>query len=282
LTIVRDSGFNPPFRRREGVPSVNPSSERRVTFVFQSQRIRLSRGEMATNANPFVVNIVPLQGIATGITSSSDTAGQRATLQATVGNIQTMVDYETHTLSTDYITSFTHDQTIEITQNINLSSASLYQNGVLVTGSSGSMSTISAGVSSFITCGPSTISVVSAGNNTLQISSIGIWVKGSLNVSENAYVKNMYQTSDRELKTDIKPFTTCLDDILKLEPYTFSWKDSGDRDLGFIAQDVQAIWPSLSEGNSIAYSRFVPVLLEGIRELHGRVSTLEGSIGRKA
>ena len=237
---------------------------------------------MATNANPFVVNIVPLQGIATGITSSSDTAGQRATLQATVGNIQTMVDYETHTLSTDYITSFTHDQTIEITQNINLSSASLYQNGVLVTGSSGSMSTISAGVSSFITCGPSTISVVSAGNNTLQISSIGIWVKGSLNVSENAYVKNMYQTSDRELKTDIKPFTTCLDDILKLEPYTFSWKDSGDRDLGFIAQDVQAIWPSLSEGNSIAYSRFVPVLLEGIRELHGRVSTLEGSIGRKA
>lgn len=232
---------------------------------------------MATNANPFVVNIVPLQGIATGITSSSDTAGQIATLQANIANIQTMVDYETHTISTDFITSFTEDKTIEITQNINLSSASLYQNGILVSGS-GSTSTISAGVSSFISCGPSTISFVSAGNNTLQISSVGIWVKGSLNVSENAYVKNMYQTSDRELKTDIRPFTTCLDDILKLEPYTFSWKDTGDKDLGFMAQDVQAIWPSLSEGNTIAYSRFVPLLLEGLRELHGRVSTIEARL----
>lgn len=232
---------------------------------------------MATNANPYVVNIVPLQGIATGITSSSDTAGQIIAIQANIANIQTMVDYDTHTISTDYITSFTHDQTIEITQNINLSSASLYQNGVLFSGSgSASLSTISAGTSSFVTCGPSTISFVSAGNNAVQISSTTVSIKGSLYVSENAYVKNMYQTSDRELKTDIKPFTTCLDDILKLEPYTFTWKDSGEKDLGFIAQDVNAIWPSLSEGSSIAYSRFVPLLLEGLRELHGRVSTLEG------
>lgn len=243
---------------------------------------------MATNANPFVINIVPLQGITTGITSSSDTAGQILSLQTDVGNIRTMVDYETHTISTDFITSFTEDQTIEITQNINLSSASLYQNGVLMSGS-GSVSSISSGVSSFIKCGPSTISFVSAGNNTLNITetgtlqytssstylSTGIQVDGFLFVSENAYVKNMFQTSDRELKTDIKPFTTCLDDILKLEPYTFKWKNSGDTDLGFIAQDVKTVWPSLSEGNSIAYSRFVPLLLEGLRELHGRVSTLE-------
>ena len=245
---------------------------------------------MATNANPFVINIVPLQGIATGITSSSDTAGQILSLQTDVGNIRTMVDYETHTISTDFITSFTQDQTIEITQNINLSSASLYQNGVLVSGSSGPISSIAAGPSSFIHCGLSTISFVSAGNNALQITesgtlkytssptylSTGIEVAGFLFVSENAYVKNMFQTSDRELKTDIKPFTTCLDEILKLEPYTFRWKDSGDSDLGFMAQDVKNIWPSLSEGNSIAYSRFVPLLLEGLRELHGRVSTLEG------
>ena len=236
---------------------------------------------MATNANPYVVNIVPLQGIATGITSSSDTAGQILTLQDSVANIQAMVNYETHTVSTDFITSFTQDQTIEITQNINLSSASLYQNGVLF-GGSASLSSISAGTSSFITCGPSTISLVSAGNNALQISSMGTWIKGSLYVSENAYVKNMYQTSDRELKTDIKPFTTCLDEILKLEPYTFTWKDSGEADLGFIAQDVQSIWPSLSEGTSIAYSRFVPLLLEGLRELHGRVSTLEALLPAKA
>ncbi len=246
---------------------------------------------MATNANPYVVNIVPLQGIPTGITSSSDTVGQILALQTNVANIQTMVDYETNTISTDFITSFTQDQTIEITQNINLSSASLFQNGVLFgTSGTASISSISAGTSSFIRCGPSTITFVNAGNNVLNITSTGtlqytsspmylstgIRVNGFLYVSESAYVKNIFQTSDQELKTDIKPFTTCLDDILKLEPCTFKWKDSGDTDLGFIAQDVQVTWPSLSEGNSIAYSRFVPLLLEGLRELHGRVSTLEG------
>jgi hypothetical protein len=247
---------------------------------------------MATNANPFVVNIVPLQGIPTGITSSSDTVGQILALQTDVGNIQAMVDYETKTVSTDFITSFTEDRTIEITQNINLSSASLYQNGVLF----GSISTISAGTSSFIRCGPSSMTFVNAGNNVLNITSTGILqytsspmylstgiqVNGFLYVSENAYVKNMYQTSDRELKINITPFTTCLDDILKLQPYNFNWKDSGDKDLGFMAQDVQTTWPSLSEGNSIAYSRFVPLLLEGLRELHGRVSTLESLLPAKA
>jgi hypothetical protein len=235
---------------------------------------------MATNANPYVINIVPLQGITTGITSSSDTAGQILALEANIANIQTMVNYETHTLSADFITSFTEDKPIEITQNINLSSASLYKDGILFT--SGSTSTIGSGVSSFITCGPSTISFVSAGNNIVQISSTGVVLNGSIYVSENAYVKTLFQTSDRELKTDIKPFTTCLDDILKLEPYTFKWKDSGDKDLGFIAQDVHTIWPSLSEGTSIAYSRFVPLLLEGLRELHGRVSVLEATLQEKA
>lgn len=251
---------------------------------------------MATNANPFVVNIVPLQGIATGITSSSDTAGQIIALQADVANIQTMVDYTTHTLSTDFITSFTEGQRIEITENINLSSASLYQNGVLMSiGNNNTTSTIKS-LSTFISCGPSTISFVTAGNSVLEIMSTGtlqytssptyfstgIQVNGFFYVTENAYMKNMYQTSDREKKTDIIPFTTCLDDILKLEPCSFKWKDSGDSDLGFIAQDVQKVWPSLTEGSSLAYSRFVPLLLEGLRELHGRVSTLESIIQAKA
>jgi len=50
---------------------------------------------MATNANPYVVNIVPLSGIATGLTSSSDTAGQITAIQANVANLQSMVNYET-------------------------------------------------------------------------------------------------------------------------------------------------------------------------------------------
>jgi len=236
---------------------------------------------MATNANPFVVNIVPLQGIATGLTSSSDTAGQIITLQETVANIQTMVDYTTHTISTDFITSFTPDQTIQITENINLSSASLYQNGVLI--NTGTVSSVQFAAGSYIEGTTTNVSLTTAGNNYLKVGNLpnvssGVQVNGYLYVSNDAYVRTLYQRSDRELKTDIKPFTTCLDEILKLEPCVFRWKETGSTDMGFIAQDVEAVWPSLSDGSSIAYSRFVPVLLEGLRELHGRVSTLEFSM----
>jgi len=233
------------------------------------------------SSSQYVVNIVPLQGIATGITSSSDTAGQILDLQTNIANIQTMVNFDTHTISTDFITSFTEDHTIQITQDINLSTASLYQNGSLVSlgGNNGTSSTIQSGLSSFITCQSSTITFVSAGNNRLQINetgTAGVRVNGNLYVSGNAYVTTLFQTSDRNLKSDIQPFTTCLDDILKLKPCRFNWKETNETDIGFIAQDVQKVWPSLTDGTTIAYSRFVPLLLEGLRELHGRVSTLEG------
>jgi len=232
------------------------------------------------STNPYVVNIVPLQGIATGITTSSDTAGQILSLQNNIANIQTMVNYDTHTISADFITSFTEDQRIQVAESINLSSVSLYQNGSLVTlgGNSGSTSTIQSGLSSFVTCQSSTITFVSAGNNRLQINetgTAGVRVNGNLYVSGNAYVTTLFQTSDREHKTEIRPFTTCLEDILKLEPCYFKWKETGENDIGFIAQDVQKVWPSLTKGNTIAYSRFVPLLLEGLRELNGRVGILE-------
>jgi len=242
---------------------------------------------MATNANPYVVNIVPLQGIASGITTSSDTAGQITSLQTNVANIQSMVNFDTKTVSADFITSFTEGNTLQFTSDVNLSSVSLYSNGAATSLNSESViSTLQIASNSYISGTVSTINLVSAGNTALQINSTGgsntVNISGSLHVSENAYVKTLYQTSDRRQKTNIAPFSTCLDEILKLEPCTFDWISSGQSDLGFIAQDVQKIWPSLThEGTSVAYSRIIPLLLEGIRELHGRVSTLETRLSVK-
>jgi len=247
---------------------------------------------MATNANPYVVNIVPLQGIATGLTSSSDTASQITAIQTNVANLQTMINPTTGTLSADYIQSFTQGNTIQILNSLNLSSASLYTNNSLTSGGSGSVSISSiTNTNSYISVESNKISFVTAGNDILQITptgnlqytgpsgylSTGVDIRGFLYVSENAYIKTVYQTSDRNQKTNIQPFSTCLDKILELKPCSFNWISSGDADLGFIAQDVSQSWPSLTtDGTSIAYSRFIPLLLEGLRELHERVSTLEG------
>lgn len=237
---------------------------------------------MAANASPYVVNIVPLQGVASGITSSSDTAGQITILQESVANIQSMVNYDTKTVSTDFITSFTDGNIIQFTNDINLSSVSLFSNSIPISlNSANTMSSLQIASNSYISGTSNTINLVSAGNTALQINSTGpstiVDISGFLHVSENAYVKTLFQASDRSEKTNILPFSTCLDDILKLEPCTFNWISSGEPDIGFIAQDVQETWPALTnDGKSIAYSRMIPLLLEGMRELRGRVSTLEG------
>lgn len=242
---------------------------------------------MSTNANPYVVNIVPLQGIASGITSAADTTSQITAIQTNVANLQAMVNFTTGTISADYITSLTQGNTIQVIEDINLSSVSLYSNGSAVTfGSPGTLSTIRftslSTNNSFISGTNSSVSMTVAGNPVLQIASsssrdptASVNITGALNVSGNASVQSLFQTSDRSLKTNIQPFSTSLDSILKLEPCSFKWIKTGEQDLGFIAQDVQGTWPSLSDGKTIAYSRFIPLLLEGLRELSERVSTLE-------
>lgn len=250
---------------------------------------------MATNANAFLVNIVPLQGIATGIAGSADVA-QIPNIQANLANLQSMVNYETKTISVDTIQSYTTDQNIQVLNNLNLANnAALYSNGALGTDTaSGISGSLTFATATSITGTTSTITFTNAGQNVLQILSTGtppagnlstgVSVSGYLYVSQSGYAQNWYQTSDRNQKTNIVPFSTCLSDILKLEPCMFNWvkQEGGQKDLGFIAQDVKAVWPILTEETngdlSLAYSRFVPLLLEGLRELHGRVSTLEARL----
>ena len=94
---------------------------------------------MATNASPFIVNIVPLQNITTDLGASG---GDTAILQAQITSLQTMVDTTTHTIYTDSIRSFTTDATIDIFANINLSNSSILTNSNTTTSSSGTLSLV--------------------------------------------------------------------------------------------------------------------------------------------
>jgi hypothetical protein len=211
---------------------------------------------MATNANPFIVNLVDLQNINTSITG----VNALSQLQTDVANIQEMVQFTTKTLAADTIKNFTEGKQVQIQ----------------------GMSNIAPGID----VQANSISFTVGGNIALQIEPINfsttVNIAGWLYVSESAFVKNLYQTSDRSFKRDIEPFFTTVNDVLKLEPRKFTWKSTGEQDLGFIAQDVQEVWPSLTTKNpqdgslGLSYSRFIPLLLESIRELNGRVSTLEG------
>jgi hypothetical protein len=287
---------------------------------------------MATNASPFIVNIVDLQNIPQSITGDSQSS-LLASAQASIANIQQMINVSTHTISVNTIQSYTTGSKIQVLSDLNLNNTSIYSSGsVLNSGTSAvTISTIStvsyissisyisslSYISTFSTVylnqpistiggsntyisvndSASTISFIHAGTPSLQLTSTGmleyisssthlstgVTIHGYLYVSESGFAKQFVSLSDKTLKTNIKPFFTTINDVLKLEPRTFNWTTTHEPDLGFIAQDVHAVWPQLVMQNpngtlGLAYSRFVPLLLESIRELDARLKKVEARL----
>jgi hypothetical protein len=85
--------------------------------------------------------------------------------------------------------------------------------------------------------------------------------------------------SDVRLKKDIEPLTSSLNKVINLKGVSYLWKAEDrsrngfgkDRDIGLIAQDVEAVIPELvytdSKGyKSLSYDKLVPVLVEAIKE----------------
>ena len=91
-------------------------------------------------------------------------------------------------------------------------------------------------------------------------------------------------SSDRRLKKDIVDIEEDeINDIDKLHPVTYSWKDddSNKKHYGFIAQDVQKIYPHLTETKimgeylTINYNELIPVMVKQIQNLKKEVDTLK-------
>ena len=87
-------------------------------------------------------------------------------------------------------------------------------------------------------------------------------------------VNGTIQTSDARLKKNILPLTYGLNEIMKLEPVSYNWKDnSGDNKIGLIAQDVRKIIPQVVVGDEskenigMNYAELVPVLINAVKEL---------------
>lgn len=96
---------------------------------------------------------------------------------------------------------------------------------------------------------------------------------------------NITAFSDRRLKTDIQPIADALAKIKTLAGITFSrvLDQSGARDTGLIAQDVQAVLPEAvlaPPGGymSVAYGNLAGLFVEAFKELHARVEAIEAKI----
>jgi hypothetical protein len=97
------------------------------------------------------------------------------------------------------------------------------------------------------------------------------------------YVGNYYTFSARSIKSDITPLTNSLENICKLNGYSYTITDTGRKSVGLIADEVEQVYPDLvahdeetGEANSVDYQSLVAVLIEAVKELKAEIEVLKG------
>lgn len=101
-----------------------------------------------------------------------------------------------------------------------------------------------------------------------------LFSNGDFVVSGNTDTVKVNQTSDRSLKKNIRPLKESLQKVLRLEGVSYFLKEeqhSGKR-LGFIAQDVERVFPELVKTNdsglkSVSYLGLIAPIIESIKDL---------------
>jgi hypothetical protein len=103
---------------------------------------------------------------------------------------------------------------------------------------------------------------------------------------------NITGFSDERLKTGITTLNSCLSRVQQIDGVSFTRircdaqpdVDTERRDIGFLAQDVEAQFPelvstdSLTGYKSVAYGNMTAVLVEAIKELSSQVSSLQEQV----
>jgi hypothetical protein len=86
--------------------------------------------------------------------------------------------------------------------------------------------------------------------------------------------------SDESLKEEVTAMDNALDAVMSLNGVEFTWKGSGERDFGFLAQEVKNVIPqAVSVGNDgihgVDYSRLTSVLVEAVKAQQVQIEELK-------
>ena len=106
-----------------------------------------------------------------------------------------------------------------------------------------------------------------------------VTAKGSLTVEGLLTANDLSISSDIKLKNNIRPLTNSLNNVLNLEGVSYYLNGDNKKKIGFIAQNVEKIYPEFVFNNenfkSVAYSNITAVLVEAIKELKNKFDSLE-------
>lgn len=113
------------------------------------------------------------------------------------------------------------------------------------------------------------------------LTSGGGWAWYVDNAGNTVATGNVSAYSDIRLKEDIKQLAGALKMVRAIRGVKYRRKDTGERQVGVIAQEVQAVLPELVQEDargtlSVAYGNMAGLLVEAVKELADRVDALEG------
>jgi hypothetical protein len=90
---------------------------------------------------------------------------------------------------------------------------------------------------------------------------------------------NVTAYSDKRLKKDLVKITSALDKIDQLTGYLYTRIDTGSRQSGLIAQDVQKVLPEVVDASgeymTLSYGNMLGLIVEGIKELRQEIRGLK-------
>lgn len=106
-----------------------------------------------------------------------------------------------------------------------------------------------------------------------------LYVNCNLNVKDDITAFATYHSSDINLKTNINTLTNCYDIVSNLNPVGFKWIKDDKENVGFIAQEVEQVIPSIvtdtDEYKAIAETKIIAYLVGAIQELDKELRELE-------
>ena len=108
-------------------------------------------------------------------------------------------------------------------------------------------------------------------------------ITGGLGVGGNGYADDWIATSDLRLKNIIGRLGYGLDEVMRMNPIVYQWKDpkkGKENRLGFGAQDMMEIISEVVHGGedthySISYNSIIPVLVNAIKELKNEIDDIK-------
>ncbi|MBB4807599.1 hypothetical protein HNP38_002905 [Chryseobacterium defluvii] len=115
-----------------------------------------------------------------------------------------------------------------------------------------------------------------------------------LHVNGTITASRIQGPSDIRFKTNVKLIENALGKIIKLNGYTYDWKDASQfpgqtlgkgHDVGIIAQEVEKLFPEAVSTNAegykaVNYSALIPVLIEALKEQQKQIEGLKKQVNQ--